>query len=176
MSGACRHDGPAAPGVAGATSREMTPARVSGRRWAAGVLRSTLDALVAAGRRNATQRQVAKTLGVSPAHLQRLCGDGDPAITLGDLRAMGDDIARAVLSAALADCTPPPSTASACPQAITLVALEHVGHLAETARRVLADGRVTRGEWAEVDATLAALEAAVCQARAAVRGAMRGGR
>lgn len=160
----------------GATARTLAPGRVIARRWAAGVLRGALDALVALGVDEATQRAVGETLEVSHTQVQRWCGDGSPAITLGDIRAMGDDIARAVLSAALADCTPPPSTASACPQAITLVALEHVGHLAETARRVLADGRVTRGEWAEVDATLAALEAAVCQARAAVRGAMRGGR
>jgi len=170
-----KHCAPDALGATGATSREMAPARVSGRRWAAGLLRGTLDMLVSLGHREATQRRVAGVLGISPAHMQRLCGDGDPAIALGDVRAMGDELARAIFSAALADCTPPATGASACPQAITLVALEHVGTLAATAKRVLADGRVTRGEWGEVDAALAALEAAVCQARSAVRAAMRGG-
>ncbi len=176
MSGARTYDRDDAPDATGATSRTLAPARVRARRWAAGVLRSTLDALVAAGHDEATQREVADRLEVSHTQVQRWCGDGAPAITLGDIRAMGDEIARAILSAALADCTPPAEGGSACPQAITLVALEHVGTLAATAKRVLADGRITRGEWAEVDAALAALEAAVCQARAAVRAAMRGGR
>lgn len=161
---------------AGATGKTMAPARVASRRWAAGVLRGTLDALVAAGHKGATGRAVARRLGISHARVQRLCGDGDPAVTLGDIRAMGNKIARAVLSAALADCAPAPKGSSTCPQAITLVALSHVGDLADIVRRVVADGRVTKGEWVEVDAKLAELEAWVCQARATVRVAMRGGR
>jgi len=150
---------------------------VIARRWAAGVLRETLDAQVAAGNDEATQREVAERLEVSHTQVQRWCGDGAPAITLGDVRAMGDDIARAVFSAALADCTPPHEGGSACPQAIALATLEHVGRLAATAKAVLADGRVTKGEWGDVDAVLAELEVYLCHARSAVRAERkRGGR
>lgn len=145
-----------------------------GRRWAAGLLRETLDAQVAAGNDEATQREVADRLEVSHTQVQRWCGDGAPAITLGDIRAMGDDLARAILSAALADCTPPHEGDSTCPQAIALATLEHVGRLAATAKMVLADGKITHGEWGDVDDVLAELEAYLCRARAAVRAKRRG--
>lgn len=91
-----------APAAERAASPEMAPQRVRARRWVATVLRTTLDDLVAAGKRGATQRAVAGRLGVSHTQVQRWCGDGDPAVTLGDILAMGAEVARPVLVRALA--------------------------------------------------------------------------
>lgn len=171
-----RHDGGAASSTAGAAGNSLAPSRVRARALAASVLRDALASLVTAGHDAATQRAVAKRLGVSHTQMQRWCGDGDPAVTLGDVLAMGPSVAAAVLRGALAAVAPPPPPGAACPQAIALSAFQHVGDLAETARRAVADGVVTHEEWGAVDARLDAMEADIARARAAVRAARGGGR
>ncbi len=157
--------------------KPLAPGRVRGRALAASVLRDSLAALVLAGVDDATQRAVAEHLEVSHTHVQRLCGDGAPAVALGDILALPPEIAAAVLRAALvAIAPPPPAGTTTCPQAIALSALCRVGKLAGVAQEVMADGRVTRGEWLEVDRHLDALEADTAQARAAVRAAIGGRR
>lgn len=163
---------PGAPAAAGVTSREMAPHRVRGRALAARVLRETLASLVDhAGNADATQRSVAADLGISPAHMQRLCGDGDPAIALGDVLAMDPTIAAAILRAALAAVTPAPVDAP-CAQGIACGAAALVGQLAAVSHRAVADGRVTTGEWREIDACLDAIAADVARSRAEVRAAI----
>lgn len=109
------------------------------------MLRETLSALVLRGHGNATQRAVAKTLGVSLAQVQRWLADGGHAMALGDVMA------------------------PICPETIALRALSHCGRLGDTVRRILEDGVVTREEWGAVDRDLAEMIAYLERARAAVR-------
>jgi hypothetical protein len=84
-----------------AAGKLLAQARVRARALAASVLRDTLTALAHSGHGAATQRAVAGRLGVSHTQVQRWCGDGDPAVTLGDVLAMGPTVARAVLTRCL---------------------------------------------------------------------------
>lgn len=177
MGGPRSNHAPTPADPAGAAGRSLAPRRVSARALASSVLRDTLAALAHHGHGEATQRAIATRLGVSHTQVQRWCGDGDPAVTLGDVMAMGPRVAAAVLRGALAAVAPAPVTSAApCPQAIALSALSHVGDLAETARRAVADGVVTAEEWGDVDARLDAMEADIARARAAVRAAIGGRR
>lgn len=154
----------------------MAPCRVRGRALAARVLRDTLVSLVGhAGVEDASQREVSERLDVSHTQMQRWCGDGDPAIAFGDVLAMEPVIAAAVLRAALAAITPASSDAP-CPQGIACGAAALVGQLAAVSARAVADGRVTTGEWREIDAALDAIQVDVDRARAEVSAAIRGRR
>lgn len=88
--------------VVGVATRTFTPRRVSGRALAARLLGETLRRLVESGCGSATHAACAETLGLSQQAFSRLCGDGDPAVALGDVLALRPTVARAVLAAALA--------------------------------------------------------------------------
>lgn len=90
-----------APDAERAAGKLLAQTRVRARALAASVLHDTLTALAHSGHGAATQRAVAGRLGVSHTQVQRWCGDGDPAVALGDVLAMGPTIARAVLTRCL---------------------------------------------------------------------------
>lgn len=151
----------------------LAPSRVLWRSRAGVALGRVLARLVAEGNAAATQRAVAERLDISHAHMQRLCGDGDPAVALGDVCAMGPTVARAVLRELLTmleDGTP--TRPAEDPQLVALRVLGRTGRLADEARAACEDGTVTPDEWRRVDARLAEIEAEVAQGRAAVRAAL----
>lgn len=133
------------------------------------MLRETLSALVLRGHGNATQRAVAKTLGVSLAQVQRWLADGGHAMALGDVMALGPTLGPEILRAAIELIELRPVPAPICPEMIALRALSHCGRLGDTVRRILEDGVVTREEWGAVDRDLAEMIAYLERARAAVR-------
>lgn len=81
----------------------LHPARVAGRAIAATLLRAARESLVSRGDHSATGRCVAHRWGISHAVVDRM---SDPAsgvaITLGDVLALPRDLARQVLTGALA--------------------------------------------------------------------------
>mgnify|MGYP003534956102 CR=1 FL=1 len=70
------------------TSR-FNRARVTGRFNAAEDLAATQKALVKSGASWATRAKLADLLDMSPQAFDALCGDGDPAVTCGDVEALG---------------------------------------------------------------------------------------
>jgi len=86
-----------------ATSRSLHPARVAGRSIAAALVKSAKEALVARGDHSATGRAIAQRWGISHAVVDRM---GDPtsgvAIALGDVLALPRELARQILTGALA--------------------------------------------------------------------------
>ncbi len=160
---------------AGGTPRLSAP-RVIGRQHAAEELDATSRALVSQGKAWATHARLAETLGITPQRFDQLCGDGDPAVTVGDVMALGPRFElpywRRLIARAEASLGP-------CLLDLRDLALDvagRVGTLAARVRLAAADGRYDAGELDEIEAhTLAAQAdlAAVMAACAAARAKLR---
>ncbi|MBL8600329.1 MAG: hypothetical protein JNK72_00250 [Myxococcales bacterium] len=151
--------------------KALTPQRVSARARVAAILRDTLQARVDGGDGAATQHACADRLGMAQVSFWRLLGDGDPAIALGDVVALGDTTAIAVLSAVIADLRARVAErlhGSLDLWRVVAECSQRTGELAEEVTRALLDHHLDDRELGQVDARLAAIEATVAQARALV--------
>ena len=154
-----RDDRPSSPPPGGAARTKLAPHRVTWRSRAAVVLRDALAAQVARGVAAASQRAVADRLGISHTAMQRLVGDGDPAIAFGDVLAMGASIAIPVLESAieaLRASAPKPMRRDL--EDVAFAAQEAVGTLAKEVRAARADGHVDLVEVARIEAAAWAMK------------------
>ncbi len=142
---------------------KMAPARVKARANAARDLHDTLTTLVCEGEPGATLRAVAERLGISHTHMQRLCGDGDPAIACGDVEAMGARIAVAYYARRLARCRDASDLRGPARDLrdLALDTISAVGAFAERLRVSLEDGVIDDMELARIESAAFTLQSKI---------------